>query len=160
MGRWSGEEGGLWPLRALFLLSGAGGAALLPFFAPLLQGRGLDPEQIGLVLGATSLAGAVATPLWSHLADTRLGAVRVLQLSALTTVVGALALALAGSALLPVLIAAALMSACSAPEAPLSDALAQSRILPYSVIRSAPRYPTASAGWGVAVIAFGVLFQH
>src|SRR5665648_1266780 len=103
MGRWSGVEGGLWPLRTLFLLSGAGGAALLPFFAPLLQGRGLDPEQIGLVLGATSLAGAVATPLWSHLADTRLGAVRVLQLSALTTVMGVLALALAGSALLPVL---------------------------------------------------------
>ena len=118
MGRWSGEEGDLWPLRTLFLLSGAGGAALLPFFAPLLQGRGLDPEQIGLVLGATSLAGAVATPLWSHLADTRLGAVRVLQLSALTTVVGALALALAGSALFPVLVPAALMSACSAPETP------------------------------------------
>jgi PPP family 3-phenylpropionic acid transporter len=160
MGRWSGEEGGLWPLRALFLLSGAGGAALLPFFAPLLQGRGLDPEQIGLVLGATSLAGAVATPLWSHFADTRLGAVRVLQLSALTTVVGALALALAGSALFPVLVAAALMSACSAPETPLSDALAvgylgAERMTEYGRIRL-----WASAGWGVAVIAFGVLFQH
>jgi hypothetical protein len=52
MGRRSGQEGDLWPLRTLFLLSGAGGAALFPFFAPLLRGRGLDPEQIGLVLGA------------------------------------------------------------------------------------------------------------
>src|SRR5665647_916892 len=135
MGRWSGVEGGLWPLRTLFLLSGAAGAALLPFFAPLLQGRGLDPEQIGLVLGATSLAGAVATPLWSHLADTRLGAVRVLQLSALTTVMGVLALALAGSALLPVLVAAALMSAGAALPMP-----ARSRLGAVGdVIRSSPR---------------------
>jgi len=160
MGRWSGEEGDLWPLRTLFLLSGAGGAALFPFFAPLLQERGLDPEQIGLVLGAASFAGAVATPLWSHLADTRLGAIRVLQLSALTTVVGALALALTGSALLPVLVAAALVSACSAPEAPVSDALAvgylgAERMTEYGKIRL-----WASAGWGVAVIAFGLLFQH
>jgi len=160
MGGWSGEEGGLWPLRVLFVLGGASGAAFSPFFAPLLQGRGLDPEQIGLVLGATSLAGAIATPLWSHLADTRLGAGRVLRLSALTTVVGALALALAGSALLPVLIAAALMSACSAPKAPLSDALAvgylgAERMTEYGRIRL-----WTSAGWGVAVIAFGVLFQH
>ena len=160
MGRWSGEDGGLWRLRALFVLSGAGGAALMPFFAPLLQGRGMDPEQIGLVLGATSLAGAIATPLWSHLADTRLGAVRVLQLSALTTVVGALALALAGSALLPVLITAALMSTCSAPKSPLSDALAvgylgAERMTEYGRIRL-----WTSAGWGVAAIVFGVLFQH
>jgi MFS transporter, PPP family, 3-phenylpropionic acid transporter len=159
MGRAPGKEDDLWPLRTLFVLSGAAGAALLPFFAPLLQGRGLDPEQIGLVLAATSLAGAIATPLWSHLADTRLGAIRVLQVSALATVTGALALALAGSALVPVLVAAALMSACSAPEAPLSDALAvgylgAERLTEYGRIRL-----WASAGWGVAVIAFGVLFQ-
>src|SRR5450830_127863 len=111
-------------LRTLFLLSGAGGAALLPFFALLLLHRGLDPERIGLVLGATSLAGAFATPVWSHVADTRWGGILVLRVSSLATAVAAVALMFTGSAIAPVVLVAAVMAACSAPGAPLSDALA------------------------------------
>jgi nitrate/nitrite transporter NarK len=40
----------------------------------------------------TALIGALAAPLWSHLADTRLGAVRVLVVSSAATALFALAL--------------------------------------------------------------------
>jgi PPP family 3-phenylpropionic acid transporter len=154
------HEADLRPLRTLFLVSGAGGAALLPFFSLLLRRRGLDPEHIGLVLGAASLAGAAAMPVWSHFADTRLGAIRVLQLSAFGTVAGAIALALWGWSLWPILLIAAVMSACSAPEAPLSDALAVGYLGPERMTEYGQIRLWASAGWGVAVIAFGALFQR
>lgn len=149
----------LWPVRVLFTLGGAAGAALLPFFSLYLRHHGLGAERIGLVLAATALAGAVATPFWSHLADTRLGAVRVLQLSSLGTGVFALALWASGSAWLTVVFVAAVMSAFSAPSTPLSDALAvgylgPGRMTEYGLIRL-----WASLGWAIAVIAFGALFE-
>lgn len=153
-------EADLRPLRTLFLVSGAGGAALLPFFSLLLRRRGLDPEHIGVVLGAASLAGALAMPVWSHFADTRLGPIRVLQLSAVTTVAAAMALALWGWSLWPILFIAAVMSACSAPEAPVSDALAVGYLGPERMTEYGQIRLWASAGWGVAVIAFGALFQR
>ncbi len=149
----------LWPLRSLFALSGAAGAALLPFFALLLRDRGLGPERIGLVLAAASLAGALVTPVWSHVADTRAGIVLALRFSAFATAACAVALAATGSAFVPILLAAAAMSACSAPGAPLSDALAVGYLGPERMTEYGTIRLWASAGWGVAVIAFGALFE-
>jgi PPP family 3-phenylpropionic acid transporter len=153
------DLGGFWSLRLLFLIAGASGSAFIPFFALLLRDRGLTPERIGLVFAATSLAAAIATPLWSHLADTRLGAIRVLVVSSLGTAVFALVLFAAPSSFWPILSVAAAMSVCSGPGAPLSDALAvaylgEERMSEYGRIRL-----WASLGWGVAVIGFGALYE-
>ena len=153
------DLGGLGSLRTLFLIAGAGGSAFIPFFALLLQDRGLSPQSIGLVFAVTALVGAATAPLWSHLADTRLGAVRVLVVSSLATAVFALALAVSGSAFWAILLVAVLMSMCSSPGAPLSDALAvaylgEERMSEYGRIRL-----WASLGWGIAAIGFGVLYE-
>ena len=153
------DLGGLGSLRTLFLIAGAGGSAFIPFFALLLAGRGLTPQSIGLVFAVTSLVGAVTAPLWSHLADTRLGAARVLIVSSAATALFALALAVSGSAFWAILLVAVLMSMCSSPGAPLSDALAvaylgEERMSEYGRIRL-----WASLGWGVAVIGFGALYE-
>ncbi len=105
------------------------------------------------------LVGAGTAPLWSHLADTRLGAARVLIVSSAATALFALALAVSGSAFWAILLVAVLMSMCSSPGAPLSDALAvaylgEERMSEYGRIRL-----WASLGWGVAVIGFGALYE-
>ena len=151
---------GLRSLRTLFLIAGASGSAFIPFFALLLNDRGLRPESIGVVFAVTALVGAVTAPFWSHLADTRFGAVRVLVVSSLATAAFALALAVVGSEFWPILLVAVLMTMCSSPGAPLSDALAvaylgETRLSEYGRIRL-----WASLGWGVAVILFGALYQE
>ena len=153
------DLGGLGSLRTLFLIAGAGGSAFIPFFALLLRDRGLTPQSIGLVFAVTSLVGAVAAPLWSHLADTRLGAARVLVVSSVATGVFALVLAVSGSAFWAILVVAVVMTMCSSPGAPLSDALAvaylgEERVSEYGRIRL-----WESLGWGVAVIVFGALYE-
>ena len=153
------ELGGSGSLRTLFLIAGAGGSAFIPFFALLLRDRGLTPQSIGLVFAVTSLVGAVAAPFWSHLADTRLGAVRVLVVSSVATGAFALVLAVSGSAFWAILVIAVVMTMCSSPGAPLSDALAvaylgEERVGEYGRIRL-----WESLGWGVAVIVFGALYQ-
>ena len=153
------DLGGLGSLRTLFLIAGAGGSAFVPFFALLLRDRGLTPQSIGLVFAVTSLVGAVAAPLWSHLADTRLGAARVLVVSSVATGVFALVLAVSGSAFWAILVVAVVMTMCSAPGAPLADGLAvaylgEERIGEYGRIRL-----WESLGWGVAVIVFGALYE-
>jgi PPP family 3-phenylpropionic acid transporter len=154
------DQSDLRSLRTLFLLSGATGAALLPFFALLLRHRGLHPERIGLVLGATSLAGALATPMWSHVADTRWGGILVLRVSSFATAVAAAALMLTGTAIAPILLVVAVMAACSAPGAPLSDALAVGYLGPERMTEYGRVRLWASLGWAVAVLAFGALFER
>ena len=146
-------------LRTLFLLAGVSGSAFIPFFAPLLKGWGLTPEEIGLVIAVGALASAVAMPVWSHVADTRQGAGRVLVVSSLLTAAFAIVLFATPQLFWPVLVVAALMYVCAGPGAPLSDALAvaylgDERASEYGRIRL-----WASLGWGVAVIVFGALYQ-
>ncbi len=99
-------------------------------------------------------------PVWTHLADTRLGAIRVLVVSSVATVVFAVALFVTPDGFVPILLAAGAMSVCSGPGTPLSDALAvaylgDERMSEYGRIRL-----WASLGWGVAVIVFGALYQR
>ena len=80
-------------------------------------------------------------------------------MSSAATALFALVLAVSGSAFWALLLVAVLLSMCSSPGAPLSDALAvaylgEERMSEYGRIRL-----WASLGWGVAVIGFGALYQ-
>jgi MFS family permease len=146
-------------VRLLFALGGVSTAAFLPFFVLLLRDRGLGPDVIGLVLGASALAGVLAAPVWSHVADTRLGTIRTLQLSSLAAAGAALLLIPTGANAWSTAAAAAVLGVASAPGTALSDTVALGvlgeRMDRYGSIRL-----WASAGWAVAVVAFGWWFER
>jgi MFS transporter, PPP family, 3-phenylpropionic acid transporter len=147
-------------VRALFATGGAATAALLPFYGLVLRDRGFPPEQIGLILAMSSLAGIVAAPVWSHVADVHLGSTATLQLSCAASAVAAIWLAMAGSRIALVIAAVALLGAASAPGTALVDAiglvhLGADRVAEYGSIRL-----WASIGWAVAVVGFGLWFER
>jgi PPP family 3-phenylpropionic acid transporter len=147
-------------IRVLYTLGGIATAALLPFFSVLLDERGFTADRIGLILSLEALAAVIAAPFWSHEADTRLGGARALILSSVLTVAFALLLIPTGDTLWAVALAAMGMAAASAPGTALGDALALStlgaeRATDFGLIR---RF--ASGGWAIAVVAFGLLYQH
>ena len=146
-------------IRWLFVIGGAATAALLPFFTPLLQARGLSPDRIGLVLSAMALASVVAAPLWSHEADTRLGTTRALVLSTLATAACALLLIPAGSTAWAIAAASVLLAAASAPGTAFGDALALAVLGPERANDFGRIRRFSSLGWAVAVIVFGALYQ-
>jgi PPP family 3-phenylpropionic acid transporter len=159
-GRMPGGEPLDHDIRRLFVLGGVTTATILPFFSPLLQSRGLTPDRIGLILSAQALAAVVATPLWSHEADTRWGTTRTLVASTFATSLCAGLLMPAGASLWVIGAVAALMAAAGAPGTALADALAlgvlgRDRASDYGRIR---RF--ASGGWAVAVVLFGALYQR
>src|SRR5262245_1988170 len=65
-------------LRRFYALVWTVFSAFLPFFVLWLRDRGLPPSEIGVVLSVSALAGVVAAPLWSNVADRRTGTVRTL----------------------------------------------------------------------------------
>ncbi len=145
-------------LRTLYALVGIAGSAFIPFYALLLDDRGLSADHIGLVLAVTSLAGVAATPFWGHAADARLGTVRTLQLACGGACVAALFLTATGSSLFAIAAVAAVLGAMQAPQAALTDALTLRelgavRLTDYGTFRL-----WASIGWGVGAVAFGALF--
>jgi PPP family 3-phenylpropionic acid transporter len=146
-------------VRRLFGYGGASGAAWIPFFTALLAGRGMPADQIGLVLAASALAGAIAAPMWSHEADTRLGAARALSWSALAASGCALLQAFTGANPWLVGLVAMAMAAAWGPGAALLDSVALTSLGPersgsYGVVRA-----FASGGWAIAAIAFGAVYQ-
>jgi PPP family 3-phenylpropionic acid transporter len=119
----------------------------------------MPADQIGLVLAASALAAAVAAPLWSHEADTRLGAARALALASIAAALCALLQSFTGSDPWLVGLVAMAMAASWGPAAALEDSVALSTLGPersgsYGGIRA-----FASGGWAVAVIAYGALYQ-
>jgi MFS transporter, PPP family, 3-phenylpropionic acid transporter len=145
-------------LRGAYALIGVVVASFVPFYVLLLRDRGLSPDQTGLVLAATSLAGVITTPFWSHAADTRLGTVRTLQIACIAASAAALALMATGSGLLAVAAVAAVLGAAQGPHTALTDTLAltqlgQERATEYGDFRL-----WQSVGWGVACIALGALY--
>jgi PPP family 3-phenylpropionic acid transporter len=145
-------------IRWLFVMGGVATAALLPFFSPLLQSWGLAPDRIGLVLSAMGLGTVLAAPAWSHEADTHLGTARALVWSAVAAAVCAVVLLAVHAGFWSIALGSVAMAAAYAPGTALMDALALSvlgrRADDYGRVR---RF--ASLGWGVAVIAFGALYQ-
>lgn len=146
-------------IRRLYALGGLATAALLPFFTPLLQGRGIRPDRIGLILSASAFVGVIAAPLWSHEADTRLGTTRALRWSSVATAVCALALIPTGADPWVVGTVAALMAMASAPGTAFADALALRVLGPERADDFGRIRRFASGGWAIAVVLFGLLYQ-
>ena len=145
--------------HVLYTAAGVATAAFIPFFALFLQGRGFPPDQIGLVLAGSSLAGVLANPLWGNAADTRLGTLRTLRFSSVAAAGAALALMVTGSAFWATLAVAAALGAATGPGTGLADTLALVHLGPerssqYGTIRL-----WASLGWAVAALVFGAVFQ-
>jgi PPP family 3-phenylpropionic acid transporter len=147
-------------VRLLFALGGATTAALLPFFVLWLRDRGLTADRIGIVLAVSNLAGVLTAPAWGHVADTRLGSVGALRVASVGAALTALALVPTGSVFALILLVSAVHATMESPGTALADAIALGhlgvdRATSYGSIRL-----WASAGWAVAVIAFGALFQR
>jgi PPP family 3-phenylpropionic acid transporter len=145
-------------LRGAYALTGVVVASFVPFFVLLLRDRGLSPDEIGLILGASSLAGVITTPIWSHVADTSLGTVRTLQISCNAASVAALAVVATGSGLVAVATAAAVLGAAQGPHTALTDTLALTQLGEDRETEYGDFRLWASLGWGVACIGFGALF--
>ena len=143
-------------IRLLFLLNGVTFAVFGPFVSVVLEGRGFDPAEIGLISALTSIAYLVALSAWGHLADVVLGRARALRLAILAAAVMLLAFQLR----LPAgLLAAAYVgyAACLAAVGPLSDALAVNALLDpgreYGRVRG-----LSSASFAVAAVVLGLAY--
>jgi PPP family 3-phenylpropionic acid transporter len=146
-------------LKLLFAASGAGVGTLMPYLAVYLAWRGLSATVVGLVLGLMAAVGVIMVPLWGAAADRHLGAAWALRLSCAAASAASLALLAVGSWLPGIVVAAAVLAAARAPGEALADTLAM------TVLGSAGgrRYGSvrlwSSAGFAVAVAAWGVLLQ-
>jgi len=144
-------------LRLLFATYGFSLGFVLPWNVPQLTTSGLDPGEIGAVLGIAALASLIAYPVWGLIADTLLGRDRTLVLTSVLAAVAGVGILL--SADQPWLLATFMVIAlvCIAPWAPVTDALALSELgnqaRAYGRMRSG-----TSAGWVAAVIASGLIY--
>ena len=144
-------------LRALFLANGVFAAAVWPFAAVILRGRGLDPALIGLVVGAGALAATVITPWFGHLADVVVGRVAAVRITVGIAVVAAIALLLP-SPIVVVAVAVASVAVQMNLMLGLGDALAVDALhaptRQYGRLRS-----LTSFSYAVAVIAAGFVYN-
>lgn len=147
-------------VRFLFAVGGASGAAFIPFFVLLLRERGFHADEIGLILAVSSFAGVVATPFWSHVADTRMGTVRTLQLTSVATAAIALGLLLTGTSLWATVAVVAVLGVASAPGTALGDVIALGHLGPERTTEYGEIRLWGSLGWAVAVLAFGAWFER
>jgi PPP family 3-phenylpropionic acid transporter len=146
-------------IRRLQLLFAAYGIALgftLPWNVPQLTDAGMDPGQVGAVLGLAALLSLVGYPLWGLIADTLLGRDRTLILAAMLAALSGVGIVVSGDQ--PAWLAAfiVLQLVCVAPWAPIADALALGELgtqaHAYGRVRS-----VTSAGWVVAVLLAGAI---
>jgi MFS transporter, PPP family, 3-phenylpropionic acid transporter len=143
----------------LMVLFGVGAAAFFPFFSLWLKDRGLDPGDIGLVVGVMALGRIATNPVWGHVADSMLGRRDALRLSLVATVVTAFALSLVGGTLGWVVVTAFLLAAASCAIGPSIDAIAlehlgEENVQGYGRIRA-----WMSVGYAVASLGLGILLQ-
>lgn len=123
-----------------------------PFWPKFFETKGLSAEQIGLILGASTLIRLAAGPLLGRLADLS-GRLRLmLAICAAIAAGAAAAFALAGT-FWPVLAIALVQAAALAPTTSLADALAARR-LEYGWIRG-----SASAAFVVGTLFIGQLIS-
>ncbi len=111
-------------IQGLFVLFGIAIASFYPFFAPFLSGRGLSESEIGLVIAVTALARVLSMPAWGHVADTRLGRRRVLQLGMAGAVASSLLLFWFGHGVPAIVAASVAFCLTSSAIGPNIDALA------------------------------------
>ncbi|MGZ8514657.1 MAG: MFS transporter [Candidatus Limnocylindrales bacterium] len=83
-----------WPLRILFLGTGAWTAAAAPFVVVILRSRGLDTVTIGLLSALSALVAALVVPAWGHLADVLVGRAHALGIGLGVAILAAVILVL------------------------------------------------------------------
>jgi MFS transporter, PPP family, 3-phenylpropionic acid transporter len=142
----------------LFLLFGLIIASFFPFLSVYLKGRGFEPDQIGFLLGAMAAIRIVAMPVWGHVADTRIGRKRALQLGLIGMVVFAIVASLLDS-FLGVAFGAVGIALAMAASGPNIDALAlvqlgDERMADYGRIRG-----WESLSYATACLVFGLLLE-
>jgi MFS transporter, PPP family, 3-phenylpropionic acid transporter len=79
-------------VQGLFIAFGFVISVFFPYRSIYLAQRGLSPSQIGIVIAIMAAAGAMAGPIWGHLADTRIGRLRALQFAVVGAAVASLSI--------------------------------------------------------------------
>ena len=143
-------------IRLLFILNGIAVAAFGPFAAVILESRGFETTQIGLLIAMTSVAAVLSITVWGHVGDVVLGRARTLRIA----ILGAAALLALFMLPFPLALVAALYvgyAAFNGAVGPLSDALAVNALRDpgrqYGKVRA-----FASASFTVAAVIFGLLY--
>lgn len=139
---------------ALYALMYAAFGVSSPFMPAFFEGRGLGPEQVGILFGAGTAIRLVAGPLVGRVADLSQALRGVLAICELAAAVVALGL-LSAPFLMPLLLTSLVHSAALAPTTTLADALA------LGAARPGARRPGFEYGWvrgtGSAVFIIGTL---
>jgi PPP family 3-phenylpropionic acid transporter len=137
------------------LMYGAFGVSS-PFMPAFFEGRGLGPEQVGLLFGAGTAIRLLAGPLVGRVADLSQALRGVLAICELTAAVVALGL-LSAPALMPLLLTSLFHSAALAPTTTLADALT------LRAAQAGHGSPKFEYGWvrgtGSAVFVIGTLIS-
>ena len=153
-----GSGAAIGDLNVAFVLVGAADATLLPFIPLYLFERGFSAAAIGFVLAAAALASFVAGPTWAYLADHRLGLENTVVVAGSIGAAVALLLATAHTTIAVAAITVVLWVA-RAPVISLLDAIALQRLRTASRVGYARIRLRMSAGWALAVVLSGGLFQ-
>jgi PPP family 3-phenylpropionic acid transporter len=149
-------------VMGLFLTFGLIVASFFPFLSVYFAGRGFDPDEIGFLLGAMAAVRIVAMPIWGHVADTRIGRRRALQLG-LMGMVGFGVVASVLDSLVGVAFGAVGIALAMAASGPNIDALAlvqlgEDRMADYGRIRGweSLSYAAGCLGFGWLLDLHGV----
>jgi PPP family 3-phenylpropionic acid transporter len=149
-------------ILGLFLTFGLIVASFFPFLSVYFRGRGFDADQIGFLLGAMAVVRIIAMPVWGHVADTRIGRRRALQLGLIGMVVFAIVASVLDS-ILGVAFGALGIALAMAASGPNIDALAlvelgDERMADYGRIRGweSLTYAAGCLGFGWLLEIHGV----
>jgi PPP family 3-phenylpropionic acid transporter len=141
---------------ALYALMYAAFGVSSPFMPAFFEGRGLAPEQVGILFAAGTAIRLVSGPLVGRLADLTQALHVVLAICALLAALIALGL-LASPSFTPLLLTSLLYAAALAPTTTLADALALGAAQPRGA------QPGFEYGWvrgtGSAVFVIGTLIS-
>ena len=139
---------------ALYALMYAAFGVSSPFMPAFFEGRGLAPEQLGILFAAGTVIRLVSGPLCARLADLTQALRAVLAVCAVLAALVALGL-LSAPGFRPLLMTSVLHAAALAPITTLADALALGAVVPRD---TRPRF---EYGWvrgtGSAVFVIGTL---
>lgn len=145
-------------IHGLFVVFGLGIAAFFPFVSLYLDGRGLTPDQIGLVIAIMAVARLVTNPVWGHVADTTIGRVTALRLGSLGVAAAALSMNLV-EGFYPIAAVSFVLAGMQVAGGPNLDAIAlahlgDERMTDYGRIRA-----WESLSYAAGCLSFGAILQ-
>ncbi len=145
-------------IHGLFVVFGLAIAAFFPFVSLYLRGRGLAPDQIGLVIAVMALARLIANPIWGHVGDTTIGRVSALRLGTLAVTAAALSMNLV-EGLMPLALVSFVVAGAQVAGGPNLDAIAlahlgDERMTDYGRIRA-----WESLSYAAGCLVFGAILN-